>query len=482
MTDTHVLLDKIAALRQRLDQAQGLARDAGSAAAALADGTREDAGRVWRLERRVDSGSVDAALLEGSLRQLTELAPGAATAAQMPQQLTARARRVLEQTHQLLGKLRAVADQLDALASETRLNSEYRQTSAMTETVLRVIQAFPDSASAQLRLCEGVEAILNAASQRLAALAQAVGLRQHEADQLRTLKDLLSGLAGGQHVAVQDFITLANELLAEAGEKPLRFPDAIGTDLGQFVALHSLAVAQVVARIVRTDPELRARPMEPVLAALVHDVGMLRVPAEIVLKAGALDDSERRAIERHSLIGADLAARLLSNGAWLSEAARGHHERLDGTGYPSGLRDAHIAPLTRLLAVCDVYAALCSPRPHRPARETRTALADTLLLADQGALDPREAERLLLLSFYPVGAAVELSDGTLGVVVATHMAPRDLNTPARPVVAVLTDSRGRPLPSPHHVDLATSEVQSIVRTLTAAERRGALGQRYPELA
>jgi hypothetical protein len=105
-----------------------------------------------------------------------------------------------------------------------------------------------------------------------------------------------------------------------------------------------------------------------------------------------------------------------------------------------------------------------------------------LLLADQGALDPREAERLLLLSFYPVGSVVELADGAVGLVVATHTAREDLNTPARPVVALIRDGRGQPLPGPHYLDLAWCEGQSIVRTLSAPERRGVLGQRYPQLA
>ena len=132
--------------------------------------------------------------------------------------------------------------------------------------------------------------------------------------------------------------------------------------------------------------------------------------------------------------------------------------------------------------MCDVYAALCAPRPHREARSTRTALADTLLLADQGALGPREAERLLLLSFYPPGTVVELADGAVGLVVATHMARHELNTPARPVVAVVRNGGGQLLPAPHYLDLALCEGQSIVRTLSASERRDVLGQRYPQLA
>jgi hypothetical protein len=142
--------------------------------------------------------------------------------------------------------------------------------------------------------------------------------------------------------------------------------------------------------------------------------------------------------------------------------------------------------LARLLAVCDVYAALCAPRPHRPARETRTALADTLVLAEQGLLDRHHAERLLHVSFYPVGSVVELADGTVGIVVAAPRVGCDRSTtlqaPARPVVALLLDERGQPLPNVQHVDLATSESRSIVRTLTLAERGKLLGRHYPECA
>jgi hypothetical protein len=142
----------------------------------------------------------------------------------------------------------------------------------------------------------------------------------------------------------------------------------------------------------------------------------------------------------------------------------------------------HISSLARLLAVCDVYAALCCPRPYRAARETRTALTDTLLQAEQGLLDREHAERLLLLSFYPVGTAVELADGSLGLVVATHPSRRELNNAARPVVVLVTDTKGQPLASPRPVDLAQCPNRSIVRSLSAVERSSLLGLRFPEWA
>jgi hypothetical protein len=171
---------------------------------------------------------------------------------------------------------------------------------------------------------------------------------------------------------------------------------------------------------------------------------------------------------------------LRSRAPILISAALHHQERLDGTGYPSGLRDLQVPPLARLLAVCDTYAALCAERPHRNARDTRTALTDTLVLAEQEKLDRHYAECLLQLSFFPVGSVVELADGSVAAVVATPGPRRDLASPARPVVAVLLDGQGRPLPWPRHIDLAGAEGPSIVRTLPASERRELLGSAFPE--
>jgi HD-GYP domain-containing protein (c-di-GMP phosphodiesterase class II) len=217
-----------------------------------------------------------------------------------------------------------------------------------------------------------------------------------------------------------------------------------------------------------------------ILAAQLHDVGMLSVPADVLQAPAPLDLEKRRAVESHVRVGAERITRMVPNSSWVVEATQGHHERLDGTGYPMGLRDLQIGPAARFLAVCDVYAAMCCARPHRAAVETRTALTDTLLLAEQGALDRFQAERLLQLTFYPVGQAVELADGAVGVVVATHPGRRDLNGLARPVLALLTDSQGHPLPAPKHLDLAECEGRSILRSLPARERRQLLDQRYPE--
>jgi HD-GYP domain-containing protein (c-di-GMP phosphodiesterase class II) len=405
---------------------------------------------------------------------------------------------VLERGRDLLNQLRDLADAFAPavpapddppdedgllLGRDDPLAGLYRETAAMTDTALRMVPLLPDSATAQLPLCEGLEAILRAVAARTATVAAGLARHRAEVGQVARLAALLEALEAGGPVALDSFTALADEVLADADAGgPLRFLDADARRPARFAACHGLNVARVVARVVRHDLDLRSRARDAVLAALVHDAGLLRVPADILTHPGPLDDEQRRQVEAHCRAGAELAERLAPDAPWLADVAAAHHERLDGTGYPAGLKEPRLSPLARLVAVCDVYAAQCAARPYRPARETRTALTDTLLLAEQGQLDRHQAGRLLHLSFYPVGAAVELADGAVGVVVATPGPRRDLENPARPVVALLADGRGRPLPLPRYLDLAHADGPSVVRALSAAERRAALGRRHPEWA
>jgi HD-GYP domain-containing protein (c-di-GMP phosphodiesterase class II) len=478
MTETQVLLSKVAALRQRLEQAQGLVQDATSAAASLL----KDDDTLSRLEHKVQAGARQQAFLETALRQLPGIA--GSDGAALPVQLTSRAGRLLHRSHDLLNRLRNLAnDPLLPTTPTDPLAQLYHETVSMTDMVLRTVQAFPEAPSAQMRLCEGLEAVLNVVADRSTSITGALQERQRDLSRRQTLADLLSALAAGHTVESKAFVPLAEVIHADALQNlPLTFPEVAVQDLPQHIAAHSLTVAAVMARLTRHESEWRSRPLEPILAALIHDVGMLKVPAAVLAQEGTLADEFRRMIEAHPLLGADLAIRVTPSTTWLVEAAAQHHERLDGSGYPNGLRELQLKSLVRLLAVCDVYAAMGQQRVYRPAFDTRTALTDTLLLAEKGQLDRTWAERLLHLSFYPVGSVVELSDGTLGLVVATRQSRRDLNTPARPVVALLTDAQSQLLPTPRYLDLAETDGRSILRGLPGPERRERLGRRYPELA
>jgi HD-GYP domain-containing protein (c-di-GMP phosphodiesterase class II) len=496
MVETRALLGKIVALRQRLDQAQGLVKEAGSAAVALLDEQSGTPERVPPLEQQVVAGEECDAHLAALVRPL--MAGIVEERRPLPRQLTARGRRVLERGRELLGQLRGLADcfvsvtdaetettipTVPRLPRDEPLTALFRETAAMADTALRLIPHFPDSATTQLQLCEGLDGILNTVGSRLRTLTAGVAHHQAEHARVARLAGQFNAALTKSAVSTQTLHDLAEEILTDArAGAPLRFAPADLVGSVRLAAGHGVSVARVIARLVRHDPELRDRPLEAVLAALVHDVGMANVSLEILLQGGPLGDEQRRSVEAHCRTGAEAAALLCPDMPELATAVLGHHERLDGTGYPDGLRAHQITPLARLLAVCDVYVAMASSRLYRPVREPRTALTDTLLLAEQGLLDPRCAELLLHLSFYPIGSMVELSDGSAGLVVATPAAWRDLNSPARPVVAVLVDADGRPHPVPHHVDLMHCEHLAVVRGLTPRERRERVGTWFPEWA
>ena len=110
-------------------------------------------------------------------------------------------------------------------------------------------------------------------------------------------------------------------------------------------------------------------------AALLHDVGKIVVPAEILAKPGRLTEPEMQLIRQHPAAG----ARTVSPIGFAPEVAQiilQHHERLDGSGYPAGLQGDEILPAARVLAVADVIEAMVSHRPYRPARPTKAAVAE----------------------------------------------------------------------------------------------------------
>lgn len=122
------------------------------------------------------------------------------------------------------------------------------------------------------------------------------------------------------------------------------------------------------------------------VGGLLHDVGKAVIPAEVLTKPGALTAAERRLIEQHPVVGAEMVSAL----AWpfdLHPMVLHHHERWDGGGYPHGLAHDAIPLSARVMAVADVFDALTSERPYRPAYSPRQAIA--IMTADSGgAFDP----------------------------------------------------------------------------------------------
>jgi ribonuclease P protein subunit RPR2 len=142
------------------------------------------------------------------------------------------------------------------------------------------------------------------------------------------------------------------------------------TTRGHLDRAHSLGVE--LAR--RIDPELAERP-EVGYGFFLHDIGKVGIPEDILCKAGALSDPEWSVMREHPTIGAQIVAPIQFLGDAV-QVIRHHHERFDGTGYPSQMRGEEIPLAARVFAVADSYDAMTSDRPYRDAMPKERALEE----------------------------------------------------------------------------------------------------------
>lgn len=202
-----------------------------------------------------------------------------------------------------------------------------------------------------------------------------------------------------------------------------------GTD--DYFNVHSVNVATLSILIGRwmKMPEESIKVLGT--AGLLHDIGKMNIPDEILNKPGKLVDSEWEVVKKHPVEG----YQMLSGNEWLTpeigNAILMHHERLDGSGYPMGLRGDSISLYARILAVADVYDAVTSNRVYA-AKVSPYRAAEILMEESFGRLDPRIVKVFFdkSITFY-VGNRVELSNGEIGTVVYVNP-----SMPTRPVVQV----------------------------------------------
>jgi putative two-component system response regulator len=127
---------------------------------------------------------------------------------------------------------------------------------------------------------------------------------------------------------------------------------------------------------------------------ILHDIGKIGVPDAILNKESRLSPEETEVVRTHPLIGFRMVEPLEPILKGALEVIRHHHEKLDGSGYPDGLKGADVSPVSRIMAIADIYDALISDRPYRPGMSKEKALAVIRKEADEGLLDAVAVSRL----------------------------------------------------------------------------------------
>ena len=205
------------------------------------------------------------------------------------------------------------------------------------------------------------------------------------------------------------------------------------------------------------------------LAALMHDIGKVRTPTEILNKPDKLTDSEFTIMRMHVVDGAEILRRTPEMPSIAPVVAFEHHLRLDGTGYPVGVSRAGLNLGTMLCSIADVYDAMRSQRAYQQAFPS-DRIIEVMKRSDGQQFDQHLVRRFTqLLGIYPPGNLVRLDSGALAVVMAVH-AP----DPFKPRVKIVIAPGGERLQQPFEVNLweasETSEgPRAVVAPLDPAE-------------
>lgn len=201
------------------------------------------------------------------------------------------------------------------------------------------------------------------------------------------------------------------------------------------------------------------------LAALIHDIGQMRLPLNLLHQVQPYSPQDHKLIQAHC----DTAKAMLNQFPDFPEESKcmvfQHHERLDGSGYPKGLRGTEISELTQILSIADTYDAQISGRCSHPPVPPARALSELYRAAVAGQYATAFVQRLIqLLGVYPIGSLVRMNTGEQAVVVWVHS-----HSSLTPTIKLLQNAAGEPYDEQEIIDLsaqiANEPARSIQETL-----------------
>ncbi|MCU6710409.1 HD-GYP domain-containing protein [Paenibacillus sp. J5C_2022] len=220
---------------------------------------------------------------------------------------------------------------------------------------------------------------------------------------------------------------------------------------------HSLNVCVYSTLLGMANGYSREETMTLGMGALLHDIGKTQISMNVLKKPDSLTNEEYEKMKRHAMIGFELLKDEPNMPLLAAHCALQHHERLDGSGYPRGLKGTDIHDYAKWIGIVDSYDAMTTSRIYRAPMLPHEAMER--LYAGSGILYEQHMLQLFRdkVAIYPIGITVRLDTGESGVVV-------DFNHsyPHRPIVRILTNEAGEEISVPYEIDLSKQLTIMIV--------------------
>jgi HD-GYP domain-containing protein (c-di-GMP phosphodiesterase class II) len=199
------------------------------------------------------------------------------------------------------------------------------------------------------------------------------------------------------------------------------------------------------------------------VGALLHDVGQVHLPRNLLRKPGLYTAQEQRLMQAHPYLGATMLSQTPHMPEDACRIVAEHHERLDGSGYPRGLAGTALSPLSQIVAIADVYETMLGTREGRPPLLPAQAIKELYQQGRAQQLNLGLVEKMIrCLGIYPVGSLIELNTGERGIVIAVNPGKA-----LQPVVYLLWDQTHQRYATPVTVDLAAPEAEAPIRMIGA---------------
>ena len=259
-------------------------------------------------------------------------------------------------------------------------------------------------------------------------------------DLIERLDSVCQSIAAGVSVEARSIDTITNRLLQGVREERNSF---VGYILGGEIKGHEMAKSQVntaiLAALIAHEMKLpNHRVLQIITGALLHDVGMLRMPKEIVEKKGGLSAAELQRIQSHPLYTYKIVNKELLYPEDVGLIVLQHHERWDGEGYPRRITGAAIDMGARIVSVADAFEAMVSQKPYRTSMMGYQAMKN-LLSDNLRRFDPDVIKAFIqTMGIYPIGSIVLLNNGAMA-----RVADVQTTAPLRPKIRILIDEFGK---------------------------------------
>ncbi|MCX4036020.1 HD-GYP domain-containing protein [Aeromonas caviae] len=222
---------------------------------------------------------------------------------------------------------------------------------------------------------------------------------------------------------------------------------------------HSMNVAILLANFGRYLGLDRSVLKELTLGGLLHDVGKIMTPDEVLNKPGKLTDEELEVMREHVVHSHDILAATAGITPIMLEVAANHHERIDGTGYPRRLKGDQLSLYTRMSGIVDVYDAVTADRVYKKGMQPTQAFRILLKGVDLHFDADLVTRFIKCMGVYPVGTLVQLSNQRLAIVMQ-----RNEQQPLKPVVKVIYHAGHRHYLEVQWLDLAKNGVQETIES------------------